>query len=325
MKRFLTATVIIMILVPAFIVPALKPVLESILIILSIVAMIELFNMYDKEKIIPLKMRIFAIVLMFILYASILNYISELNAQTHNWVDPIVVKALDLMHLRKILSPTVALLIIFIVFMTSLVFVKNFTIYDLGKIYISIFYVGVCFAALTALRAYGVRFIIYLFAITSMTDTFALVFGLKFGKHKMAPHISPKKSWEGAIGGTAVATIIGFSIIYFYPYYSSFFDKLAGGAGRQMEFFDDIFAYNNFKLEFGKIIFIIIFTIFLSVCSQIGDLIASRLKREFGIKDYSQIFPGHGGVLDRFDSALFAAAIFLVFILIEQQLFPFIG
>ncbi len=325
MKRFLTATVIILILVPAFIVPALRPVLESIMIILAIGAMIELFNMYDKEKIIPLGMRIFAICLMLILYASILNYISDLNATTNNWSDPIVVKALNWLHLRKILSPTVALLIIFIVFMSSLVFVKNFSIYDLGKIYISIFYVGICFASLTALRAYGVRFIIYLFAITSMTDTFALVFGLKFGKHKMAPHISPKKTWEGAIGGTLVATIIGFCIVYLYPYYSSFFDKLAGGAGRSMEFFDDIFAYNNFKLEFGKIIYIIITTIFLSVCAQIGDLVASRLKRNFGIKDYSQIFPGHGGVLDRFDSALFAAAIFMVFILIEQQLFPFIG
>ena len=216
-----------------------------------------------------------------------------------------------------ILSPAVALLIIFIVFMTSIVFVRNFSIYDLGKIYISIFYVGVCMAAITVLRSFGVRFIIYLFIITTMTDTFALVFGLKFGKHKMAPHISPKKSWEGAIGGTCVATIIGFSFVYFYKYMSPAFHS-----GETIEFFDGIFKYNKFKSEFGKIVFVIITSVFLSICAQIGDLVASRLKREYGIKDYSNVFPGHGGVLDRFDSAFFAATIFLVMIMMEQQLFP---
>ena len=133
----------------------------------------------------------------------------------------------------------------------------------------------------------------------------------------MAPHISPKKSWEGAIGGTCVATIIGFSFVYFYKYMSPAFHS-----GETIEFFDGIFKYNQFKSEFGKIVFVIITSVFLSICAQIGDLVASRLKREYGIKDYSNVFPGHGGVLDRFDSAFFAATIFLVMIMMEQQLFP---
>ena len=317
-RRFITASILFIILIPAFIVPVLKPVIETIFILLAIIAMIELFNMYDTEKVIPLGMRIFAIILMLILYAAILNTIPNCDTT-------IIVKFLKLIHLNAILNLTVALLIIFIVFMSSLVFVKNFSIYDLGKIYISIFYVGVCISSITALRALGVRFIIYLFAITSMTDTFALVFGLKFGKHKMAPHISPKKTWEGAIGGTLVATVIGFCIVYFYIYYSRFFHKDAAGNPVDMYFFDQIFMYRNFHTEVGKIFFVILLTIFLSVCSQIGDLIASRLKRNFGIKDYSNVFPGHGGVLDRFDSAFFASAIFLVFMMIEQQLFPWVG
>ena len=307
------ATVLFVILIPAFIVPVLRPVLETIFILLAIVAMLELFKMFDTEKVIPLGMRVFAIILMLILYASILNSIPQCETN-------ILVKTLKLFNADKILSPTVALLVIFIVFMSSIVFVKNFSIYDLGKIYISIFYVGVCVASITALRSFGVRFIIYLFAITSMTDTFALVFGMKFGKHKMAPHISPKKTWEGAIGGTFVATVIGFCIVYLYHFYSPFFHD-----GAEIEFFDQIFMYRNFKNEFGKIVFIILLCIFLSVCAQVGDLIASRLKRTFGIKDYSNVFPGHGGVLDRFDSAFFASTILVVFMMIEQQLFPWVG
>ncbi len=313
MKRFLTASVLFIILIPLFLVPVLKPVLESVFILLAIMAMIELFNMYDTEKKIPLGMRIFAIILMLILYAAILNTIPQCS-------DTIIVKFLRLIHLNNILSIVVALALIFIIFMSSLVFVKNFTIKDLGEIYISIFYVAICISSLTALRNYGVRFIVYLFAITVLTDTFALVFGKLLGKHKMAPHVSPKKTWEGAIGGTLVATIVGFCIIYFYSYYSKFFHD-----GVEMEFFDTIFRYNEFKLEFGKIVFIILLTVALSVSSQVGDLVASKLKRSFGIKDYSNVFPGHGGVLDRFDSAFFAGTIFLVFILVEQQLFPWIG
>ena len=65
----------------------------------------------------------------------------------------------------------------------------------------------------------------------------------------------------------------------------------------------------------------IVLTLFLSICSQIGDLVASKLKRAYGIKDYSNIFPGHGGILDRFDSAFFASAMFLLIVVIILCLF----
>ena len=60
----------------------------------------------------------------------------------------------------------------------------------------------------------------------------------------------------------------------------------------------------------------------MSICSQIGDLVASKMKRTYGIKDFSNIFPGHGGVLDRFDSALFTSTIFLVFLQVGTIVFP---
>ena len=113
------------------------------------------------------------------------------------------------------------------------------------------------------------------FIIAWGTDTFAYVFGMLFGKHKLCPSLSPKKTIEGSIGG-----IIGaIGLTYLYIKYL------------------EIDAYWAFLL----IAFI------GSIVAQIGDLTASKIKRVTGIKDFGFIMPGHGGVLDRFDSILFIA------------------
>ena len=93
--------------------------------------------------------------------------------------------------------------------------------------------------------------------------------------------ISPKKSVEGAIGGVVGAVILGCTWL----------------------------NYNDFKLD----VLTVIFLIFTSISSQLGDLIASKIKRVAGIKDYGNIFPGHGGVLDRFDSILDVTVIIFLF------------
>jgi phosphatidate cytidylyltransferase len=118
-----------------------------------------------------------------------------------------------------------------------------------------------------------------------MTDTFAYFLGIRFGKHKLIPKVSPKKSIEGAISGLVFGG--GFGIAYALVF--------------------DVFA--NFDLN---IFWIVILSLALSIVSQSGDLIASKFKREVGIKDYSNIFPGHGGVLDRFDSTMFAAILLML-------------
>ncbi len=115
------------------------------------------------------------------------------------------------------------------------------------------------------------------------TDIFAYLAGITFGKHKLCPEISPKKSVEGSIGGmlgvTLVITIYGYFVL-----------------SRYVEIFSDISIYAY-----------IILGIICGILSQIGDLAASMVKRYYGIKDYGNIFPGHGGVLDRFDSLFFVA------------------
>ena len=312
-KRIITAIILALILVPVVLIGELIRVFDVLVIVLATMASFELVNMYSKEKPIHLAMKIINAFLTLLLMFSIINYFSMYCSSS------LMVQFLELIRMDTFLNPAVAIIAIFIIIMAIMVINPNYTMADVGKFFISITYIGVCAGAFTILRYFGTRFVVYLLGITVCTDIFALVFGMTLGKHKMAPVTSPKKTWEGAIGGTAVAAAVGTTVIFLYPHIAPFFHQIPDG--EKFEFFDKIFRFNEFT-TFGKISFGITLTIFLSVCSQIGDLLASKLKRTYGIKDYSNIFPGHGGVLDRFDSLFFSSAVFLLFILIEMSIFP---
>lgn len=119
-------------------------------------------------------------------------------------------------------------------------------------------------------------------------DTLAYFVGRAFGKHKLAPVVSPKKTVEGAIGGVIGSMLIGVLFTFIY-----------------MQFFGSLSSMDGVK---GSYYFIIaLLGAVASVLGIIGDLFASAVKRQNGIKDYGTIFPGHGGILDRFDSVLFIA------------------
>ncbi len=115
------------------------------------------------------------------------------------------------------------------------------------------------------------------------SDTFAYCTGILIGKHKVAPKLSPKKSIEGCIGGVLGAALLGFLFA--------------------MVFKSRIQVIENAPLAFA------IIGAASSIISQLGDLAASAIKRDHSIKDYSNLIPGHGGILDRFDSILFTAPI----------------
>ena len=306
-NRIITGLILAVILVPVALVPQLIYLFEVLIILFAGIATFEVLNMYDKQKKMPIYVKILCLVLTILLYASIVNKFDVCS-------ETLIYKFMDWIGFK--LDILISIAIITLCLLASLVFVPDFDASDVGKCLTQILYVGVCFGSFSVLRCYGVRFIVYLLMITVATDIFALVFGLNFGKHKMAPKISPKKSWEGAIGGTAVALVIGFCILYFYEYLSPFFHN-----GEKINFFAGVFDIEIFS-KVGTIFFMILLTLCMSICSQIGDLVASKLKRTYGIKDYSNIFPGHGGVLDRFDSALFASLIFLLFIQFEIIVFP---
>lgn len=190
-----------------------------------------------------------------------------------------------------------------------LVFDKNVNSNYAGRILMIVNYAGLGFASLAILRMYSKGLLIYVVLIACFTDIFAYLFGVKFGKHKMAKVISPKKSWEGSIAGTVFGATFG---AIFFIFYNEWFSN--GGT-----LFKNICLINNKGLE---IVLAILLSIGVSIIGQIGDLVASKQKRDYGIKDYGKVFPGHGGVLDRFDSTIFIGIFVTVICLFLGILLP---
>ena len=131
---------------------------------------------------------------------------------------------------------------------------------------------------------------IYSMVVCWTFDGGAYFIGSAIGKHKMAPQISPKKSWEGYIGGIVLGEI--FCIIFFL-----LFKRFAAG---------------EYQPQMFNIPIVAIMSPILATLSIMGDLSASTIKRNLGVKDFGNFFPGHGGVLDRFDSVLYVTPIVYV-------------
>lgn len=158
----------------------------------------------------------------------------------------------------------------------------------LGIIYVPVMFI---FLTLTWHMNNGYLLIWFIFGGAWLTDIFAYLVGISIGKHKFSK-ISPNKSIEGCIGG-----LLGCAI--FYGLYSAFLNS-------------------NFLVEMSSELNVTLMTIlgvFISVISQIGDFFASAIKRHCNIKDFGGIMPGHGGVLDRFDSIIMISP--FVYILFE--------
>jgi phosphatidate cytidylyltransferase len=148
---------------------------------------------------------------------------------------------------------------------------------DMGAATLILLYVPFLlgFAAVLSAPADGEWRILATLAVVVLSDTGGFVTGVKFGKHPMAPTISPKKSWEGFAGSVFAAAVGGSLLLYFLL---------------------------EVKPWWGAV-----FGVVVSVAAILGDLSESLLKRDLGIKDMSNLLPGHGGLMDRLDSVLFAA------------------
>lgn len=181
------------------------------------------------------------------------------------------------------------LLIFMIAMFVYLIYLFAISVFSHGKLvledvfasYATVFYIIASFGALVLLRDrdFGLYLVILTLYGPWISDVFAYFCGRLFGRHKLIPDVSPKKTVEGAVGGVvfcALAAILyGFILKTFIGEISSV-------------------SYVSLAL-IGAVI---------AVISQIGDLIMSHIKRKYGIKDYGFILPGHGGILDRFDSVL---------------------
>lgn len=145
---------------------------------------------------------------------------------------------------------------------------------------------------------FGIYYVVLVLLVAWISDAGAYFVGSAIGKHKIAPKISPKKSWEGFVGGLITAVISVIVVGFGYPWVNG----LLGGT-------------TNFAVN---VPFLVIMAIIGTVLGVIGDFSASLLKRQCMVKDFGSILPGHGGILDRFDSVLFVAPFFyIVFKLIE--------
>jgi len=181
------------------------------------------------------------------------------------------------------------LVIILFIFLVPTVFVgdnKKYSFEDGLSFIGSTLFIGFSFRLFILMRNYSLDAFLYLILITTMTDTFALVTGKYVGSHKLCPKISPKKTVEGLVGGTIMGTII--SMLFYLTV---------------------INANVNF-------VHLLVVTVSLSLIGQLGDLVFSQVKRHYGVKDFSNLIPGHGGILDRLDSLVFVVMMYTIFVAI---------
>lgn len=176
---------------------------------------------------------------------------------------------------------------LFLTFLIPTVLYHDRSLYSINDAFYligGVFFLGFSFSLFTLLRNEGMEILLYLLLISIFTDTFSYFVGMLIGKNKLLEDISPKKTIEGMIGGTVLSVIIASNFYYTV-------------------------------IDSSLPLYIIIFmTTFLSIIGQFGDLVFSAIKRYYGKKDFSNIMPGHGGILDRLDSIIFVALGFMFFI-----------
>lgn len=166
-------------------------------------------------------------------------------------------------------------LIAVLLLLTYTVVVKNrYSFDDAAFSILGALYVGIGFYFFIETRAEGIEYVIYALLIIWTTDSGAYFTGRKLGKHKLWPDISPNKTIEGFVGGIISAIVVALVFQMIMPVSDS-------------------------------IPYLIFVTILASIFGQLGDLVESALKRHYGVKDSGNVLPGHGGILDRFDSLLF--------------------
>ncbi len=191
---------------------------------------------------------------------------------------------------------SLVLVYVFIVALAIIMMVgkRGVTLNHIGLLLFGLIYIPYFLSHIVYVRTMDLgRFYIWLIFIGAfLTDTCAYFIGCRFGKHKLCPTISPKKTIEGAIAGVIGG---GFSFVVYGLVVNTFFAEFLDG--------------NHFSL-----ILLFVLGLIASVISQIGDLTASAIKRQYNVKDFGDMLPGHGGILDRCDSIIFVAPTIFLFL-----------
>lgn len=163
---------------------------------------------------------------------------------------------------------------------------EKYSINDAFYLIGGVLFLGISMSLFVLIREKSLALMIYLILVAVITDTYAYIVGCLIGKHKMLEVISPKKTWEGMIGGTVFGVLFGTVV------------------------------FHLFVSKTLPIYAVVIITLFLSLLGQFGDLVFSNIKRYFGKKDFSNLIAGHGGILDRLDSIIFVLLGFMFFMIL---------
>ena len=200
----------------------------------------------------------------------------------------------ELYKISAILFGAIFIYLLYLMF-CAVIFHKRCDLSTLSVCFILVIYVIGGFSCMQVLRGLpdGILAVISVILAAWVTDIFAYFTGKLIGKHKLCETISPKKTIEGSIGGIVFCAIV--FVIY------------------------ALIIFNGSTPTYAYV-FMVLVSIVLSVVAQIGDLTLSLFKRRFGIKDFGTLFPGHGGVLDRFDSIIAVAPVFLIIILFANYI-----
>ena len=203
--------------------------------------------------------------------------------------------------------PMIAFMISVVVILFAMLWTKDSKAEDIANCIVGLTYSGLLLGYAFSLRYFeptninqtfihlnGRQSFMFVYTIVLLTDTFAYLVGRKWGKRKMAPTISPKKSVEGAIGGLVAGIIFGVSILFIYK------------------------IVRTSELLVLIILAGAVISALISCAVQFGDLVESKFKRSFEVKDFGKILPGHGGILDRFDSFIYSGIIFYIVCLIIE-------
>lgn len=260
-KRILGAFLILIIAVPLLIIG--KMPFKIFIMVLSVLGMYEFIKLKDKEKHIPLVMKLFAYV--FVLISIIFN---------------------DNYYTFKSIINYKIVVCSFLIFLLPIVLINDQDKYNISDaLYLlgGVLFLSVGFNVFIIIRNISLVNIIYVILIAVVTDMFAYFGGRLIGKHKLCEKISPNKTIEGSVVGSFVGTLVP------TLFYVGIIDQ-------------------NVNL-----LLLVFVTFLLSAIGQMGDLFFSSIKRTYKIKDFSNLIPGHGGVLDRFDSLLFIAITYMLF------------
>ncbi len=264
-KRVISALVMLAIVIPISIIGGIPFIIASL--ILGLLSLKEMLDIRETKKKFPFLVK-------FLSYIIITVLILNNNGST------IFEYLLDYKIIALILF---AMLIPLVIFHDN----KKYNINDAMFLTGTIFFLGTAFNLIILIRNYDLLYLLFLVLITALTDTFAYITGYYIGKTKLLEKISPKKTWEGVLGGTFFGVLIS-----------------------------SIFYYQVIGTNIGAFYLAVIVTC-LSLLGQIGDLVFSSIKRYYNKKDFSNLIPGHGGILDRLDSLIF---VLLGFVLVVTLL-----